>query len=75
MLPGVWRNCGDTASDEHRDRVVEAVIRDGAETSFVEMGGRGSDNLDYLGSDENAIRGFWKAYRDVMGFGRSSPDA
>ena len=55
--------------------VQRAVIRDGAETSFVEMGGRGSDNLDYLGSDENAIRGFWKAYRDVMGFGRSSPDA
>jgi len=48
--------------------VQRGIIRDEDESSFVEMGGLGAEDLDRVGSDENSIRGFWKAYREIMGF-------
>ena len=48
--------------------IVQRGIAGAAEeSSFIEMGGRGVENLDAIGSDENSIRGFWKAYREIMG--------
>jgi len=35
----------------------------------VEMGGDGfHDLMEGAGTDENSIRGFWKGYRQLMGF-------
>lgn len=34
--------------------------------SLVEMAGSGTEDLDYGGQDENAIRGFWKGWRELM---------
>ena len=48
--------------------IVQRGIAGAADdASFVEMGGRGCEDLDAIGSDENSIRGFWKAYREIMG--------
>lgn len=47
--------------------VQNGVHRDGELRSFIEMGG--NDVEDYtspMGMDENAVRGFWKGYREVM---------
>ena len=53
--------------------VQRGIVRDENESSFVEMGGLGAENLDSVGSDENSIRGFWKAYREIMGFQPDKP--
>ena len=42
--------------------------RDADKSSFIEMGGTDTGSLDYMGVDENPIRGFWKGYRSLMGF-------
>jgi anthranilate 1,2-dioxygenase large subunit len=47
--------------------VQQGIHRDASERSFVEMGG--NDVEDYtspMGMDENAVRGFWKGYRQTM---------
>ena len=38
-----------------------------AEYSVVQMGGSGIGSVDYRAT-ETSVRGFWKAYRDHMGF-------
>jgi len=48
--------------------VQRGIVRDADQTSFMEMGGDGLDDLDGVGADENSIRGFWKGYRQLMGF-------
>ncbi len=45
----------------------QGIVRDGDKASFIEMGGTGSGSVDYMGVDENPIRGFWKGYRGLMG--------
>lgn len=55
--------------------VQRAIVRDADQSSFVEMGGGSIEDLDRVGSDENAIRGFWKAYREIMGFRSPAPVA
>lgn len=42
------------------------VIRDGAQNAFIAMGGNSTDNVETMGMDENAVRGFWKGYRHLM---------
>ena len=46
--------------------VQRGIVGAADDASFIEMGGRGCEDLDAIGSDENSIRGFWKAYREIM---------
>ena len=47
--------------------IVQRGIAGGLDdSSFVEMGGHGVEDVDAVGSEENSIRGFWKAYREIM---------
>lgn len=47
--------------------VQQGVHRDELERSFVEMGGNDvRDSVSPMGMDENAVRGFWKGYREIM---------
>ena len=48
--------------------VQKGIVRDGDESAFIEMGGSATGNLDYVGLDENSIRGFWGGYRRFMGW-------
>ena len=43
------------------------VEPDPQESSVILMGGESMDSLEVMGVDENAIRGFWKGYREIMG--------
>jgi hypothetical protein len=38
------------------------------EASFMEMGGRHVDSEKQSRATEAAVRGFWRGYRDIMGF-------
>ncbi len=51
--------------------VQQAIVRDGAECSFVEMGGRETSPQENLLS-EAALRAFWDFYRELMGFSRTN---
>ena len=44
------------------------IARDGEASSFIEMGGYETGSVDFMGADENPIRGLWKGYRSLMGF-------
>jgi anthranilate 1,2-dioxygenase large subunit len=46
--------------------VQRAVSYDNQATSYIELGGRGTENQDSLVT-ETAIRGFWKGYGELMG--------
>lgn len=47
--------------------VQQGIHRDETERSFVEMGGNEvEDYTSPMGMDENAVRGFWKGYRQTM---------
>ena len=46
--------------------VQRGIVRDADQSSFMEMGGDGVNDLDGVGADENSIRGFWKGYRAIM---------
>ena len=48
--------------------IQRGIARDADQNSFVEMGGDGYGDMDSTGTDENSIRGFWKGYRELMGF-------
>jgi anthranilate 1,2-dioxygenase large subunit len=53
---------------EATEIVQRGTVADWDESSFVEMAGSSTDDLDFGGQDENAIRGFWKGYREIMGY-------
>ena len=54
--------------DAEAGEIVQRSISDGSnDNAFVEMGGAGTEDLDYSGTDENSIRGFWTGYRELMG--------
>ncbi|MEH6638108.1 MAG: aromatic ring-hydroxylating dioxygenase subunit alpha [Porticoccaceae bacterium] len=42
------------------------VVRDGDQSALIAMGGNSTDNVETMGMDENAVRGFWKGYRALM---------
>ncbi|MEH6502666.1 MAG: aromatic ring-hydroxylating dioxygenase subunit alpha [Cycloclasticus sp.] len=47
--------------------VQQGISRDETEYSFIEMGGNDvADFTSPMGMDENAVRGFWKGYREFM---------
>lgn len=47
--------------------VQQGVHRDESEKSLIEMGGTDvRDMVSLMGMDENAVRGFWKGYRQIM---------
>ena len=47
--------------------VQQGVHRDERENSLIEMGGNDvRDEVSPMGMDENAVRGFWKGYRQIM---------
>lgn len=46
----------------------QGIVRDADKSSFIEMGGHGTGSLEFMGVDENPIRGFWKGYRQLMNF-------
>ena len=52
---------------EATEIVQRGTVRDWESSAIVEMAGSGFEDLDYGGQDENAIRGFWKGYRELMG--------
>jgi anthranilate 1,2-dioxygenase large subunit len=45
----------------------QAILRDRDSCSFLELGGVEASNVENL-VNESAIRGFWSAYRSLMGF-------
>jgi len=58
--------------DGHAAEIVQqAIVRDKDAASVVLMGGRGIANEESLVT-ETGIRGFWRYYRDLMGFSRSA---
>jgi anthranilate 1,2-dioxygenase large subunit len=54
---------------EATELVQRGTIGDGTETSFIDMS-RNSTNDESSAITERLIRGFWKGYQDLMGFGR-----
>lgn len=55
--------------DGHAAEIVQqAIIRDKEKTSLVAMGGHNIGDEESLIS-ETAIRGFWRYYRELMGYG------
>jgi len=47
--------------------VQQGVHRDEGEKSLIEMGGTDvRETVSPMGMDENAVRGFWKGYRQIM---------
>ncbi len=54
--------------DGHATEIVQQAIgRDQAACSFIELGGREVANQENLVT-ETALRGFWQYYRDLLGF-------
>ena len=54
--------------DGHATEIVQqAIVRDQAACSFIELGGKEVANQENLVT-ETALRGFWQYYRDVLGF-------
>lgn len=55
--------------DGHAAEIVQqAIVRDKSATSVVAMGGREVANEESL-ITETGIRGFWRYYRELMGYG------
>jgi len=58
--------------DGHAAEIVQqAIVRDKDATSLVAMGGRAVADEESLVT-ETAIRGFWRYYRELMGFAVST---
>lgn len=58
--------------DGHAAEIVQqAIIRDKEGTSLVAMGGHDIGDEESLVT-ETGIRGFWRYYRELMGYGVSA---
>jgi len=51
--------------------VQDGIAMDSINNSFLECGGTGTDNEENL-LTESAIRGYWRYYREIMGFDQKS---
>jgi hypothetical protein len=61
--------------DGHATEIVQqAIVRDPAASSLVEMGGRTVEDQENLVT-ETGIRGLWRYYGALMGFTEASQEA